>query len=605
MMTRGTVWFVGVIGVAALWGGAVAWKARPIERQIAQNAVGEIKRRGLDRRFESLALDVRGRDLSVVGTALTEEDRKAALDVAAATPGVGTVAAEVAVAPEAKPFVFRVTRNAAGVVTLAGAAPGPEAIVKLGELGRALFGRQVEISLRMARGAPAGDWYAAAKVAVEVIALVEQGEAVLSDRAMTFSGRAADDAALDTAAAAFARSLPQDYRGSADLFTALDAELRGGPLAATAPCQTLIDKVMTGQSIRFAPATAALRESKPRLFERLAQAARRCSALYLQIHAASDTHAGDPAANMRLGEARARALAGALAQRGVARERVAPLGRLRPDPRYSTAAPEIEFRVSETAMPVAKPFVWQIQRSSDGNVAITGNHPTGDAAATLAALTQPLIPGTVSDASREALGAPPGDWPAAARLAVEAVAALETGTAALSDTELSVRGVAKDDATLRAVQTRIAEGVPTGFRAVFGLTTVLDEQLRGPVIAVADLCQALVEAVARTEGVEFVFDGSALYGRQRQLFERLATAMARCPGFAVEIGGHTSGGGDPEAARALSERWAQAVAEAMLRAGTERPRLRAVGYGNARPVADIATEAGRQRNRRIVFRIVS
>jgi outer membrane protein OmpA-like peptidoglycan-associated protein len=155
------------------------------------------------------------------------------------------------------------------------------------------------------------------------------------------------------------------------------------------------------------------------------------------------------------------------------------------------------------------------------------------------------------------------------------------------------------------VQARIADGLPKGFRAVFGLTTALDEQLRGPVIDAADECQALMESVARTEGVEFVFDGPALYGRQRQLFERLATAMARCPNFAVEIGGHTSGGGDPDAARALAERWAQAVAEAMMRAGAERPRLRAVGYGNARPVADIATEAGRQRNRRIVFRIVS
>ncbi|MFO0987583.1 MAG: hypothetical protein U1F37_09460 [Alphaproteobacteria bacterium] len=32
-MRRSTVWLIGILGTLALWGAAVAYKARPIERQ--------------------------------------------------------------------------------------------------------------------------------------------------------------------------------------------------------------------------------------------------------------------------------------------------------------------------------------------------------------------------------------------------------------------------------------------------------------------------------------------------------------------------------------------------------------------------------------------
>ena len=602
-MTRGTVWMIGLLGVAVVWGGAVAYKARPIERQIAVSTVTELKRRGLDRRFESLSIEIDGRDLKLVGTALTEADRDQAIAIAASTRGVGRVVDEIKVAPEVRPFVFRAVRNADGSATLIGAVPAPDAIDRLVELGRALFGAQLHLQLRLARGAPEGDWFAAAKLAVEMVALIEQGEAVLSDRQITLTGRAPDDAALDAARLALERSVPADYAAKSDLFTALDEELRGGPVTAVKDCQDLVDKVTAGHAIRFEPGAATLRQSHPRLFDRLAVAARRCASLYLQIYAASDTNTGDAVANLRLSEARAQALLEALAQRGVARARMAALGRGRLDPR-ERARPDIEFRIGDSAVPVVRPYVWQIEKNEDGSGAITGHHPSREAASTLAGLARPAVRGQVADESRLAHGAPPGDWLAAARLAIDAITQLEHGAAGLSDYDLLIRGVAKDDETLRAIVAAVNDRLPKGFRAKFELTTMLDEELKGPVLTAAERCQPLFDAVARTRAVEFVFDGPALLDRQRQLFERLGAAAKRCPSFTLEIGGHATGAGDPDAARALSERWAQAVADALARAGAERRRLRAVGYGNARPLGEANTEAGRARNRRIVFRVI-
>src|SRR5262249_10324233 len=152
------------------------------------------------------------------------------------------------------------------------------------------------------------------------------------------------------------------------------------------------------------------------LFDRLALAVRRCQSLYLLVYAASDTHAGDPAANLRLGESRALALLDELAKRGVARERMTGLGRAQADPRERTRSPDVEFKISDSAVPVVRPYFWQFEKHADGEGAISGHHPSREAQSTLAGLARPALRGTLADSSRLAHGAPPGEWLAAAQL---------------------------------------------------------------------------------------------------------------------------------------------------------------------------------------------
>lgn len=603
-MRRATVWVIGVVGVAALWGAAAGYKARPIERTIAAGAASEFNRRGLQRRFESLALDISGRDITVVGQALSDADRRDALDAAASVPGSRRVIDKIGLAPEIKPFVFRALRNSDGSASLIGAVPGPAAQERVAQLGRSVFGAQIGISLRLARGAPEGDWFAAAKVAVEVIALVSQGEATLTDTALAVSGAVSDDAALDSIDAMLKRSMPPGFTAVSLLGTALDAELRAAPLRDPGICQALVDKIVARRDFRFAPGGTALQEAPRRVLDRMAAAMRRCAGLYLEIHAASDTHAGDPAANLRLGEARAMVLLDALAERGVARERMVALGRGRLDPRDRAAGPDIEFRVSDAMMPVVRPFVWRIEKTRAQDGLISGHFPTEAAQTELAEAARKVVRGKLELAARLGRGVPPGEWLAAARLAVFALSQIEWGTAAVVDYDLVLSGVARDDAAARAVETVVTDRLPKGFRAKFEMATLLDERLKGPRLANVSECQALLDMVAQTRAVEFVFDGPALLDRQRQLLDRIVTTARRCPDFRIEVGGHAAGTGDPEAARVLSERWAQAVVEALAAAGAARPRLRPVGYGNTKPVADAGSEAGRLRNRRIAFRFV-
>ena len=70
----------------------------------------------------------------------------------------------------------------------------------------------------------------------------------------------------------------------------------------------------------------------------------------------------------------------------------------------------------------------------------------------------------------------------------------------------------------------------------------------------------------------------------------------------VAIEGHTDSTGDDESNRSLSERRAQSVVAYLKQNGIDAGRLSAVGKGEAVPVGDNATPAGRQQNRRVVIR---
>jgi outer membrane protein OmpA-like peptidoglycan-associated protein len=67
----------------------------------------------------------------------------------------------------------------------------------------------------------------------------------------------------------------------------------------------------------------------------------------------------------------------------------------------------------------------------------------------------------------------------------------------------------------------------------------------------------------------------------------------------VVIEGHTDNVGAVQSNKSLSERRARAVLNYLAERGVDKKRLRAVGYGQAKPVADNGTEEGKAKNRRV------
>jgi len=76
------------------------------------------------------------------------------------------------------------------------------------------------------------------------------------------------------------------------------------------------------------------------------------------------------------------------------------------------------------------------------------------------------------------------------------------------------------------------------------------------------------------------------------------------PSLRIELGGHTDNVGSDEANISLSQKRAQSVVDFLIQNGIESKRLSSKGYGESKPIADNANEAGRAQNRRTEFKVI-
>ena len=108
-----------------------------------------------------------------------------------------------------------------------------------------------------------------------------------------------------------------------------------------------------------------------------------------------------------------------------------------------------------------------------------------------------------------------------------------------------------------------------------------------------------------SETFAIAFDGNKadIAADSLGLLDRVSAAIARCPDAAVEVGAHSDNEGTTARNRDKTQARAEAIVEFLVSAGIKRERLTAVGYGEANPVGDNNTEAGRAANQRIEFSV--
>nr|WP_320051001.1 OmpA family protein [uncultured Desulfuromonas sp.] len=132
--------------------------------------------------------------------------------------------------------------------------------------------------------------------------------------------------------------------------------------------------------------------------------------------------------------------------------------------------------------------------------------------------------------------------------------------------------------------------------------------------------QAMRDALASVEGVKIDRDGNILYvtfrsdnqfdigsftlrGSAQQDISRLAAILTQYHKTTILVAGHTDNTGSEEYNQGLSERRAMAVRNILVAGGVASSRVTTVGFGESAPIADNATEYGRQLNRRVALKI--
>jgi outer membrane protein OmpA-like peptidoglycan-associated protein len=111
------------------------------------------------------------------------------------------------------------------------------------------------------------------------------------------------------------------------------------------------------------------------------------------------------------------------------------------------------------------------------------------------------------------------------------------------------------------------------------------------------------KGIATSHAILFAFDSDALTSQSKLILRSIATYLEANPTMNVLIEGHTDNKGGMAYNVNLSTRRAEAVKQFLVTEGGIAPeRLSSAGRSYKMPVASNKTEAGRARNRRVVFK---
>ena len=176
------------------------------------------------------------------------------------------------------------------------------------------------------------------------------------------------------------------------------------------------------------------------------------------------------------------------------------------------------------------------------------------------------------------------------------VGTMQSGSARLSEQSLDISGVASTESDFGAALATLRSEIPQH------LATTVDVFVIDARQAESGVCERMFESVS-TLPAQFDETGILVRTSSKPTLDRIVDFAEDCGESRIELVGHSDSTG-PEAANvALSLTRAQRVADYLVSRGVEAERLLLSGAGSAEPIADNTTRLGRERNRRVEFRL--
>ena len=149
------------------------------------------------------------------------------------------------------------------------------------------------------------------------------------------------------------------------------------------------------------------------------------------------------------------------------------------------------------------------------------------------------------------------------------------------------------DAERRAQEARQLVAAAEGQRAE------LLEKLQQQLNKILETRESARGLIVNMSDVLFDTGSATLKPGAREKLARIAGVLLAYPSLHVAVEGHTDNVGEYAYNQSLSERRAEAVRTYLVEQGIPQPTIEAMGFGEARPVVDNTTPAGRQQNRRV------
>lgn len=197
----------------------------------------------------------------------------------------------------------------------------------------------------------------------------------------------------------------------------------------------------------------------------------------------------------------------------------------------------------------------------------------------------------------------PADWTVRILTGLEALSMLENGAVLVQPALVTISGQTGSTATSASISRLLIDKL--GQTAAFKIDVVYVEAL-DPVAGLPSPQDCVSQIGVVTDQRKITFDpGSATLSAEAQpVVDDIAAILKRCPDVSVLIAGYTDSQGRDQMNLELSQARADSVLAALQSRRIPVAGFDATGFGEARPIADNATETGREANRRIEFTLI-
>ncbi|MCF6430886.1 OmpA family protein [Leisingera sp. MMG026] len=197
----------------------------------------------------------------------------------------------------------------------------------------------------------------------------------------------------------------------------------------------------------------------------------------------------------------------------------------------------------------------------------------------------------------------PADWPVRVLAALEALSYLQRGAVTVTPSNLELRGMSyRKDAPAeiaRFLSAKLGEADTYGLDISYEKPPEPKDKPLPP-----ELCEAQLASAQSEAKIAFEPGSATIAAQSTGTMDRIAGVLGRCGPVRLEIQGHTDSQGREAMNQNLSQARAQSVLNELRARRVVTSTFAAKGYGESEPIADNATEDGRESNRRIEFKLI-
>mgnify|MGYP001799575953 FL=1 len=196
----------------------------------------------------------------------------------------------------------------------------------------------------------------------------------------------------------------------------------------------------------------------------------------------------------------------------------------------------------------------------------------------------------------------PPNWASRVLAGLEALSRLSNGAVVVTPDGLSISGNTGNQNASSDIAGLLAEKLGTSEE--FEISVTYQEKL-DPLLGIPtpEECEGQIVEIIGDRKITFEPGSATLDSATQDIMDEIAELLQLCGDIPLVIAGHTDSQGREVMNQQLSQDRAQAVVDALRSRRVLTASYEVRGYGEERPIADNDTEAGREANRRIEFKL--